>query len=413
MDNKEFIQREIDARVKAEMDARAILESASDEKRDISAEEDERFNALVAESETRKGRIEKLQKLDADTKALEEVRSRSGGDGRDNDDRVAVQGESLVIETIRHHIGELARGGDKPREITIDLPFDMKELGEVRAIADFSNSAALYVSDFSTRVAVFQRTMSPWIAQSTVINAGNGRPLILPGLSVDPTTYSPGEGTAITESTPTLGTATATPKSYKTLSYVSAEAEEDEVIDLMQLISKTQGRSLGLSFGTDATAAVLSGGTNGGTASGTGGNGTATVAFFGYEDLLDLKYGAAAPYRLVGSWVMSNGAIKKVRKFKDSQSRYYWQPAIAAGQPDTFDGQAVYEDPGLAAPASATKSVVYGDLSAFVIKQMPLRMAVSTDFLFDKDQVALKTVWRVGGAVPDAAALRYLISANS
>ncbi len=44
---------------------------------------------------------------------------------------------------------------------------------------------------------------------------------------------------------------------------------------------------------------------------------------------------------------------------------------------------------------------------------MPLRVAVSTDYLFNTDQVAVKAVWRAGGAVNDAAALRYLISANT
>ena len=64
---------------------------------------------------------------------------------------------------------------------------------------------------------------------------------------------------------------------------------------------------------------------------------------------------------------MSNGMIKKARKFTDKNGQYLWQPAIAQGQPDLFDGQAVFEDPYLAAPASITKSVLYGDLSAWTI----------------------------------------------
>jgi hypothetical protein len=49
-----------------------------------------------------------------------------------------------------------------------------------------------------------------------------------------------------------------------------------------------------------------------------------------------------------GSW--PTRAIKKIRKFTDKNGQYLWQPAIAAGQPATFDGKAVYEDPNLAAP---------------------------------------------------------------
>jgi HK97 family phage major capsid protein len=64
-------------------------------------------------------------------------------------------------------------------------------------------------------------------------------------------------------------------------------------------------------------------------------------------------------------------------------------------------------------PASITKSVLFGDASAVVIKQMPLRIATSGDFLFSADQVALKTVYRAGGKLADVAAIRYLISANT
>ena len=412
MDNSELIQREVDARAKDEMDARAILDRAAEEKRSTTPEEDEQFDKFVTSSEVSKGRIDKLVKLSTDSAGIGEAVRGLVSDTTDSDSgkgsAAPVRYEDQILENIRSIIDATRNGGAVPGELGLDAPFD---IAAVRAIADFSDAASMYTSDFSTRVAVYQRTVSPWIAQATVINATNGRPLILPNLTVDPTSYTPGEGTAITESTPTLGTATATPTSYKTLSYVSQEAEEDELIGLMQLIAQVQGRSLGLDFGTDATAAVLSGGTNGGTANGLGGGSTAT--FFGYEDLLDLKYGAAAPYRLVGAWVMSNGAIKKVRKYRDLDGRYLWEPAVAQGQPDRFDGQPVYEDPGLAAPASATKSVVYGDLSTFVIKQMALRVAVSSDFKFDTDQVALKSVWRAGGAVSDAIALRYLVSATT
>jgi HK97 family phage major capsid protein len=408
-----YIQREFEAYRKDDAEARSILDTAAEETRSTTAEEDERFDALLASAQAHKARADKLTQMDTDASSLNEsVRGLidATSDASSGTSGGAQQGEALILSQIRAAQETIRSGGDAFRPVNIDVDFD---IAEIRAIADFSDSAKLYVSDFSTRVAVYQRTMSPWINLGMVINATNGRPLILPNSTVDPTSYTPGEGTAITESTPTLGTATATPVSYKALAYVSAEAEEDEVIGLLQIISRQQGRSLGLAFGTAATAAVLSGATNGGTATGVGGDGTATVAFFGYEDLLDLKYGAAAPYRLSGVWAASNGAIKKIRKFKDANRQYYWQPAIAAGQPDTFDGQPIYEDPALATPASATKSVVYGDPQSFVIKQMPLRLAVSTEFAFNLDNVALKAVYRAAGAVQDTPGLRYLVSANT
>ena len=118
-------------------------------------------------------------------------------------------------------------------------------------------------------------------------------------------------------------------------------------------------------------------GTGDGIAVSGGTAGTAANAFIGYEDLIDLKFSAAAPYRMVGVWVMANSAIKIAKKFKDGQGQYLWQPAISLGMPDMFDGNPVYEDPYLATVASASKSVLFGDPAAVLIKQLPLRVATS------------------------------------
>ena len=52
-------------------------------------------------------------------------------------------------------------------------------------------------------------------------------------------------------------------------------------------------------------------------------------------------------------------------------------------------------------------------MSAYVIKQLPLRVAISTEYLFNTDSVAIKTVYRAGGALPDSAAIAYLVSSNT
>lgn len=286
---------------------------------------------------------------------------------------------------------------------------------EIRAISDFGHGTSLYVSDFASRVAMYARTASPWLGLGTVVTSDNGRPLIVPTLTGDVTVYTPGEGTAITPSDPTLGTVTVTPTGFKALTYVNREAFDDEDVNLTNILAASHARAIGLAFGSAATTAVLAGINNGGTATGVGGNGTAVSAFVGYEDLLDLEYGRAAPYRLNGSWVMANSMIKKGRKYKDQNGQYLWPAGDAvAGQPTRFDGGSVWEDPYLAAVASATKSVVYGDLAAaLIIKATPIRVELSRDFLFDKDQIAIKSVQRISLAVQDPAAAAFLVSANT
>jgi HK97 family phage major capsid protein len=392
---------------------RQIIDEAGEAKRSLTPEDETALEAANADYDRLKAEEDRLSSISEKLAAGDAVRSRiapaishAGNDEAERDQ------DRSILKAVRA-AQEAIHSGDEYVERELGLSIDHGKVLQLasRAITDFGNAGALYMNDFSTRVAVYMRTASPLLTVATVIDADNGRPLVLPVLSADPSSTSPGEGTAITENSGTLGQATATPISYKTLSYISAEAEEDELIGLLQLISKQQGRELGIKAGTAMTASLVSAATNGGTASGLGGGSTAT--FFGYEDLLDLKYGRPTGIRQVGAWLAANGAIKKMRKYTDTNGQYLWQPAIAQGQPDLFDGQPVYEDPGLAAPASVTKSVLYGDLSSWVIKQRGLRVAVSVDYRFNTDEVAIRTVYRAGGALPDATAIAYLISANT
>ena len=55
-----------------------------------------------------------------------------------------------------------------------------------------------------------------------------------------------------------------------------------------------------------------------------------------------------------------------------------------------------------------------GDLaSALLIKAAPIRVEISRDYRFDTDQIAVKSVYGLGGAVVDPVAAAYLVSANS
>ncbi|MBI2776025.1 MAG: phage major capsid protein [Chloroflexi bacterium] len=326
-------------------------------------------------------------------------------------------GRPTATDQIRDMLASRERQADFvfPESETIrSLPWLGGEDDASRSISNFANGTSLYVSDFAARVAAYARTISPYIGLGTVVNSDNGRPLVVPTLTGDVTVYTPGEGTAITPADPTLGSVTVTPAGFKALTYINREAFDDAEINLTDVLARSHARAIGLAFGSAFTTTVLTGITNGGTAVPAGGAGTGTPTFIGYEDLIDLEYGRAAPYRESGVWVMSNGMIKKARKYRDSTGAYLWQPNLAAGQPQTFDGHAVYEDPYLAAPASATKSVLFGDLAAaLVLKATPIRVELSSDFLFDKDQIAIKSVQRISGAVQDAAGAAYMVSFNT
>jgi HK97 family phage major capsid protein len=72
-------------------------------------------------------------------------------------------------------------------------------------------------------------------------------------------------------------------------------------------------------------------------------------------------------YRGNASWVVSDALVKLVRKLKDSEGQYIWQPGLTAGQPDRILNRPVLISEGATVPAATAKSIVFGDLQFYTI----------------------------------------------
>jgi HK97 family phage major capsid protein len=274
---------------------------------------------------------------------------------------------------------------------------------------------------------VYERTLNPMMDVSTVINTTSGNPLVLPRLTADVTAGGSvtAEAAAKTEGDPTISTVQLGAFKIAHITLWSQELDDDEVIGLRQLLANAISRPIGLGWGTFFTTgtgtvqplgflAATGGATNGGTAGGTTAPGQSYDTFFNAFDLIDLFYGLAAPYRQNASWMASNTALAKMHKFHDANGQLMWAPSLIPGQPDTFLGRPVYENPAMAAVASATKSVAVGDFSRYVIRDVsPMRIDISSEYKFNTDQLAIRVVTRRDGALVDTAAIRFLVSANT
>jgi len=67
------------------------------------------------------------------------------------------------------------------------------------------------------------------------------------------------------------------------------------------------------------------------------------LAGFDTDGLLDLIYAPQSRYRSNGSFVMNRRTINAVRKFKDADGNYIWQPSVAAGAPSSLLGYPLVE----------------------------------------------------------------------
>jgi HK97 family phage major capsid protein len=60
------------------------------------------------------------------------------------------------------------------------------------------------------------------------------------------------------------------------------------------------------------------------------------------DDVLDLVYGLKRPYRKNASFIMNDGTLAQLRKLKDNNGAYIWQPSYQVGEPDRVLGYEVH-----------------------------------------------------------------------
>lgn len=80
------------------------------------------------------------------------------------------------------------------------------------------------------------------------------------------------------------------------------------------------------------------------------------------DDLMDLVYGLKRPYRKNASFIMNDAILAQIRKLKDNNGAYIWQPSYQAGEPDRILGYEVHTS--AFAPADG---IAFGDYSYYKI----------------------------------------------
>ncbi|MFB9952195.1 phage major capsid protein [Rhizobium puerariae] len=87
------------------------------------------------------------------------------------------------------------------------------------------------------------------------------------------------------------------------------------------------------------------------------------------DKLIDLLYALPAAYRNApgAAWAMNGTTLAAVRKLKDGQQNYLWQPAYVAGQPETILGKPVVEMVDMPDIGDGNFPIIFGDFSAYRI----------------------------------------------
>ncbi|MEO0729318.1 MAG: phage major capsid protein [Pseudomonadota bacterium] len=126
------------------------------------------------------------------------------------------------------------------------------------------------------------------------------------------------------------------------------------------------------------------------------------------DALIDLIYALKASYRANGSFVMNRSTQAAVRKLKDADGHYIWQPATAPGQAPTLMGFPVVEAEDMPDIAAGANAIAFGDFRRGYLVVDRVGVRVLRDPFSSKPYVLFYTTKRVGGGVQDFDAIKLM-----
>lgn len=217
---------------------------------------------------------------------------------------------------------------------------------------------------------------------------------------------------AIPESDDTFAQVSIGAYKLATVIKVSEELLNDSVFNLEQYIAKEFARRIGAK---EEEAFFVGDGSGKPTgifhaASGSGvGVTTASATAITFDEIMDLYYSLKSPYRKNAVFVTNDATVKALRKLKDGNGQYLWQPSVTAGEADTLFNRPVKTSAYIPTLAAGAKAIAFGDFSYYWVADRQGRSFQRLNELFAVNgQVGFKATQRVDGKLILPEAVKVL-----
>ncbi len=220
------------------------------------------------------------------------------------------------------------------------------------------------------------------------------------------------EGGSYQESNEAFGQVTIGAHKVGTMIKISEELMNDSAFDLEGYMVSEFSRRIG----NAEEEAFITGNSSGkptGILNSTGGAQigvtTAGAAAITCDEIISTYHSLGIPYRKKAAWLMNDSTVQYIRKLKDGNGSYIWQPSIVAGTPDTILGCPVKVSRYMPEIASANKTIAFGDFGYYWIADRQGRSFKRLDELFAATgQVGFRGSQRVDGKLILSEAIRVL-----
>lgn len=232
---------------------------------------------------------------------------------------------------------------------------------------------------------------------ATIITSANGDKKI-PVVASHGEAVWTDEGEEYTESDDEFGTVSLGAHKLSTIIKVSEELLNDSAFNLETYISSEFARRMGaaeeLAFingnGTGKPTGVINTAEVGVT--------SASANAITTDEIIDLYHSLRTPYRKNAAFLANDSTIKAIRKLKDSNNQYLWQPGLQAGQPDIILNRPIHTSAYMPEIGGGNKILLFGDLKYYWIADRQGRSFQRLNELFAKNgQVGFRVFQRVDG----------------
>lgn len=402
----EVAKRLRDRRMNVWNDAKAIAETAAEENRALTDEEQGRWDAYQ----------EEMTKLDTRIRAVLDTERRA----KDADDafdalsgkkpepgQAPAQRAGKMLEEVRRWAGG-EEGAPRHLEIRRDPGLGPVNYRVLTTGAQGTNASSIVPTDFYDMLIAHLIEVSGIMqCGPTVLNTGGGETLQVPKTTAHSTAASAAQAGTLATSDPAFSMQPLSAWKYGIMLQVARELIDDTAVDLLGYLAMQAGRALGNAFGnalvngsgTNEPTGIITAATTGVTGAVTGVSGAPS-----YANLVDLEYSVIAPYRQSRScyWLAADKTIGGFRKITDTVGRPIWEPSAVLGSPDLLLGKPLVADPFMPAQATGSKSIAFGDFSQYFVRLVGgVRFERSDDFAFGSDLVTFRAILRGDGTLVD------------
>lgn len=363
----------------------AFLDTRRDSKGCLSAEDDATYARMEADLQNMTNEIRRLERRDAMEAELSKPVN------------TPIQEKPQNATGIDTKVG---RASDAYREEFGKMLRQKNYVSNVLSTTPGSDGGYLCPTEFERKIVDALKEQNVMRRICKVITTQNDRKI--PVAATHSVANWTAENAAFTESNPTFDQKEIDAFKLTDLIKVSTELLEDSMFDLEDYIAsefayafgvaEEQAFCVGSGVGQPTGLFTAKGAPVGVTA--------ASATAITTDEVISLIYALKAPYRKNAKFLMNDATVSALRKLKDGNGQYLWQPSVQAGQPDKLLGYDIETSPYAPIMAAGALTIAFGDFKNYWIADRTGRTVQRLNELYSTNgQVGFVSTERVDGKI--------------